>query len=268
VTSDEGYPRSTSPVALRPLIYAHRGSTLLRPENTAFAFDWALAVGAHVLETDVRLSRDERVMVVHDERLDRTTEAQGPVRAHTAQALGRLDAGYRFRDPDGRDWRGDGARIEPLDALFERYPTVRINIDIKDRDPRAAQRVAETIERADRGDDVTVGSFHTAVLERFRQLAPTVATAAGKSEVVSLYFLRHRRRTALPYRFLQIPVRYAGLPLDTPAFIDLARSHAIRSVYWTVNDEATMRRLIARQVDGIVTDRPDRLAEVLAAYLS
>jgi len=239
---------------------------VLRPENTAIAFDWALAVGADVLETDVRLSRDDRVMVVHDERLERTTDGRGAVRGHTAQALGRLDAGYRFEAPDGRRWRGAGARLMPLEVLFERYPAVRINIDIKDRDPHAADCVAVTIARAGREDAVTVGSFHAGVLTRFRQVAPGVATAASRGEVAALYFGRGRGSgtTGQPYRFLQIPVRYAGLSLITPAFIRCARARDVQCVYWTINDAPTMRTLIARGVAGIVTDRPDRLAGLLS----
>lgn len=276
MTTPEDYPGKSTAVAARPVIYAHRGSSLLRPENTAIAFDWALRVGARVLETDVRLSRDQRVMVVHDERLDRTTDGYGTVRSHTAETIVRLDAGYRFQDPDGRSWRGEGARIESLESLFERYPMVRINIDIKDRDTIAADRVAEAIERADRCDNVTVGSFHNAVLQHFRRRSPRVATAASKREVVSLYFRRGigrgdglsalpvSTRPGLPYRFLQIPMRHAGLSLATPAFIATARAHGIEPVYWTINDEARMRTLIARGAAGIVTDRPDLLATLLS----
>jgi len=264
MTFPQDYARSTVAVPVRPVIYAHRGSSLLRPENTAIAFDWALAVGADVLETDVRLSRDDRVMVVHDERLERTTDGRGAVRGHTARALGRLDAGYRFEAPDGRRWCGAGARLMPLEALFERYPAVRINIDIKDRDPQAAERVAATIARAGREEVVTVGSFHAGVLARFRQVAPGVATAASRGEVVALYFGRGRATTGRPYRFLQIPVRYAGLPLATPAFIRCAHARDVQCVYWTVNDEPTMRTLVGRGVAGIVTDRPDRLAGLLS----
>ena len=125
----------------------------------------------------MRLSRDGVAMVVHDARLERTTDGRGRVREHTAVRLGALDAGARFVDPEGRAWRGRGARIEPLDTLLERYPDTPVNIDIKDADGAAVDAVAASLERRPGTATVTVGSFHERVLRRFRERAPEVPTA-------------------------------------------------------------------------------------------
>ena len=247
-------------------MYAHRGSTVLAPENTERAFDLALGFGADVLETDVRLSRDGVVFVTHDERLERTTDGTGRVRELPATALARLDAGHRFVDADGRAARGTGVRLVTLETLLERYPDTAVNVDIKDPDARAAEAVARVLERTSAGARVTVGSFHGPTVARFREAAPHVATAATRAEVAALYFGRLRPGAAppapLPYRWLQIPPAWFGLPLATRRFIETARARQVGAVYWTINDVRAMRALAERGAAGIVTDRPD-LARVL-----
>lgn len=249
------------------LVYAHRGSAVLAPENTVAAFELALGFGADVLETDVRLSRDGVVFVTHDERLERTTDGRGRVRDHPADTLARLDAGYRFVDPDGRPARGTGVGLATLEELLARYPETRVNVDIKDPDGRAADAVAAVLARAAAEARVTVGSFHPAVLARFREVAPDVATAASRREVAELYFGRFLPAAAAgtpPYRWLQIPPRWLGIPLATRAFIDAARSRGVGTVYWTINEPSAMRALLERGASGIVTDRPDLAREVRA----
>ena len=241
---------------------------MLAPENTAPAFDLALGFGAHVLETDVRLSRDGAVMVVHDARLERTTDGRGRVRDTSSARVAALDAGARFADPDGRPWRGRGARIETLDDLLARYPGTPVNVDVKDAEDAAADAVAACIERAGREADVTVGSFHGRTLARFRERAPGVTTAAGQAEVAALYFGRFLgggRGASVPYRYLQIPPRWCGLPLATPAFIARAAALGVACVYWTVDDPDAMRGLVERGAAGIVTDRPDVAAATFGA---
>lgn len=242
-------------------MFAHRGSTVLAPENTREAFDLALRYGADVLETDVRLSRDGVVFVTHDACLERTTNGQGQVRAQTSRSLSSLDAGYRFVDPDGRPARDQGVRLMSLSALLEQYPDTRINVDIKDADGLAAAAVAEVIAERSAEQRIIVGSFHAPTLARFRQLAPGVATAATRNEVAGLYFGRALPRNwkpaSLACQWLQIPPSWHGIPLATPGFLAAARAEGLRIAYWTINDPARIQLLRDRGVDAIVTDRPD-----------
>jgi len=94
----------SDPSASRPRLYAHRGSTVLAPENTAAAFDVALAHGSHVLEIDVRMSRDGVLFVTHDQTLQRTTNGHGKVRDQLACELDTLNAAYHFTDLQGRSY--------------------------------------------------------------------------------------------------------------------------------------------------------------------
>lgn len=243
-------------------VYAHRGSTVLAPENTMQAFELALRYGADVLEIDVRLSRDNRVVVIHDSRVDRTCNGMGEVRHMTLHELQKLDAGYHFTDLDGRPSRGQRTRLISLDELFERIPNARINIDIKDKAYEAVSAVVTALEKSGRQADVTVGSFHPQCIAWFRKLAPQVSTAATLMEVAQLYFGR-ALCVNTNYQYLQIPVRYFGLPLATRGFIRHARSRGLKSVYWTVNDPDSMRALARLRVSGLVTDRVDIAATLL-----
>ena len=226
------------------------------------AFELALGYGADVLEIDVRLSRDNRVVVIHDARVDRTCDGMGEVRNMTLQELQQLDAGYHFTDLNGRPSRGQRTRLISLDELFEQIPHARINIDIKDKAYKAVSAVVMALEKSGRHNDVTVGSFHPQCIAWFRQLAPQVSTAATLMEVAQLYFGRSLCLKT-NYQYLQIPVRYFGLPLATRGFVRHARARGLKAVYWTINDPDSMRALANLQVSGLVTDRIDIAATLL-----
>lgn len=273
-----------------PRIYAHRGSTLLAPENTQLAFDRALSMGADVLETDVRLSADNQVIVTHDADVNRTTDGKGTVRSLPLSELKALDAGFRARSVSGETFSGQGVELLTLDELFELYPDTAVNIDIKDPFSEAAEAVSNCIQRHQRKNHTTVGSFHSDLLLHFRRTAPEVPTAAVRHEVARLYF----NRLAIPpgginlagltrrslssdqsspsvdnksladnnFAALQIPVSYKLIPLATRRFIARAKASGFEICYWTINKPSQMRRLLLLGADGIVTDRPDLADQV------
>lgn len=243
-------------VASEFMLYAHRGSTVLAPENTMPAFEIALKYGADIMEIDVRLSRDGEVIVIHDERVDRTCNAQGRVIDLNMAELKRLDAGYHFTDINGQSYRNTRTQLLSLSEMFELLPLTRINIDIKDNSKEAALAVAQVIENSDRIKNVNVGSFHPQVMAHFRTRLPEVTTAATQAETAQLYFKRSLYKT-LPFEYLQIPMSYYGIPLATRSFIQHANQRGIRTVFWTINDTRTMQLLVNLHVNGLVTDRVD-----------
>lgn len=242
---------------------------MLAPENTFTAFDVSLQASADVLEIDVRLSRDEQLIVIHDERVDRTTEGSGSVKDYTLQRLKNLDAGYRFEDERGKIFRGKKIELPTLLELYEAYPQVIVNIDIKDKRYLAARLVAKAIERAGAEKRTVVASFHGNVLRYFRQISPHIATSATFKEVLGLYLPGIHQKIAQSHEkaiALQIPVRYGTLRLDTQRFIDSIHGNGQLANFWTVNDPAHMRLLLERGADGIVTDRPDLALEVFREF--
>jgi glycerophosphoryl diester phosphodiesterase len=237
-------------------VYAHRGSTVLAPENTGVAFELALGLGADVLEIDVRLSRDHEVIVTHDARVDRTCNGHGAVSEQSLVELKNLNAGWHFTDINGKNYRQEQIGLMTLTELFEQFPTARINIDIKDDSQDAAKAVSRSISKAGAQSRVNVGSFHAKALAYFRTFSPQVTTSATQSEVAQLYFGRSLIKS-VKYQYLQIPTQYFALPLATKSFIRFAQKRNLKTVYWTINDVEDMKKLIDRGVDGIVTDRVD-----------
>ncbi len=244
----------------KPRIFAHRGTSLLAPENTKAAFDLALRYHADVLETDVRLSKDGIVMVTHDESLERTTNGSGLVRDYTANELKVFDTAHGFTDLDNQPYTGEPVSMLTLSELFELYPTVGINIDIKDNDLIAANAVATVIQsRQSEGrlnQWINVGSFHASVIKQFRARAPKISTAATRQEVARLVF-GSTKRVVPAYQLLQIPVAYWGIRLDGDRFINKVHRINCEVAYWTINDASNIQRLLKKGCNGVVTDRPD-----------
>lgn len=222
----------------------------------------ALAHGADVLEIDVRLSRDKQVVVIHDESVDRTCNGVGKVQDLSLSQLKKLDASFHFARREAQLQKDQTVPLLSLSELFQLLPDVFINIDIKDNSEKAALAVAEAIKRAGRENTVNVGSFHANALAHFRLALPQVTTAATQIEVANLYF-RRQRYAHLPFQYLQIPIRYRGIPLATRRFIQHAQARGIKCVYWTINDTRKMNQLLALGVNGIVTDRVDLAAPLL-----
>ncbi len=261
-------PRPDQPaLAHPPLLFAHRGGAALWPENTLFAFQHAAELGVDVLELDVHLTADEDLVVIHDATVDRTTDGHGRVKEMTVAQLKALDAGYQFTPDDGATYpyRGQGISIPTLSEVLTAFPNYRINIEIKDDDLRAAERLSQIIDAFQAQDRVIVVSFHDEPLTYFRKLQPHVATGAGPGETRTFYILstlhlwRFHRAHADAY---QVPPQKDIAHFDDPVFIDHAHRLHQQVHFWTINDADEMRRLLALGADGIMTDRPDLGMEV------
>lgn len=253
----------------RPLFFAHRGGSLLAPENTLVAFERGLSYGADALELDVHLTRDGEMVVFHDSTLDRTTDGSGPIATRTLEELRRLDAGYRFTPDNGQTYpfRGQGVTIPTLAEVFARFPEMRINIEIKDSTLAREQRLWELIQQHQTFDRVLVGGFADASLRRFRALSGgRVATSAGANEVRNFLAaaLSHSTWLLRPaYDALQVPDTYGRIRVVSRTSVEAAHHLGLEVHVWTIDDRATMEQLLHLGVDGLMSDRPDILAEAL-----
>jgi len=265
-----------------PRNVAHRGASEAAPENTLEAFRKAGESGAGGLELDVHLSGDGRVVVIHDGVLARTTDGSGRVRDKTLGALRSLDAGHRFA-PGGtldrktaedavteRPYRGWGVRIPTLREVFEEFPQMTVNLDIKEDAPGIEEAVLEDIDRAGARDRVLVASQEGEVISRFRRLSGAdgyrVPTAASKWEVARFRALSMLRLEGLvdpPYDALQIPTEYGVVRFATRRFVEAAHARGVRVDVWTVDDPNEMARLLDLGTDSIMTNRPGELRQVL-----
>lgn len=246
-----------------PILSAHRGTSIMAPENTAPAFEFGYRHGATVLETDVRVSADGQVIVIHDASVDRTSDGSGAVRALTLAQIKKLDAGYRHRIDGKLSHRATGVRFLTLRELLLLYPDRIINIDIKDNSLEAADTVLEVVGTADAFDRCVLASFHDRILLHVRERCPRATTSAGMREV-SRFFWRYASWQAPPpvtAGVFQLPVSYFRIPLTGRRFIRRVHASGIPVHYWTINSTRQARWLVERGAGGIVTDRADQLAE-------
>jgi len=249
------------PLVWPPLNIAHRGASGEAPENTLAAFDLALRQGAKGIEFDVHLSSDGIPVVIHDPRLDRTTSGSGWVGEHRASALLRLDAGLwfnrRFPAKARQFYVGSGIPLLSEMLAWVRHRKALAFIEIK-RGRRAypgiEARVLEEIEQQRVSKLVTIVSFDFASLRQVRQLNKRISLGLDVS------------RSLLAMRRVKSVAGNAVLPHWATAsrgFIRRAHKHSMLVFPWAIDQPARMERMITEGVDGIITNYPGRLAEVL-----
>lgn len=252
-----------------PVNVAHRGASARVPENTLDAFETALEIGAGGLELDVHMTRDGRLIVIHDGTVDRTTDGTGAIAGMTLAEIKALDAGYWFSVDGGstHPYRGFGLRIPELVEVYKEFPDTPVNIEIKATQPGIEEAAMRHIRDAGaEGRTIVAASSHE-VMVRFRLAsAGQVPTAASAWEVRVFYILSglFLEGWLYPvYTALQAPDNYRGAPVVTRRFIQAAHGRGVRVDVWTINDPSEMHCLLDLGADTIMTDRPDVLAEIL-----
>lgn len=235
-----------------PWIIAHRGASGYTPENTMAAFERAVQLGAGFIETDLHLTRDARFVAIHDDTLERTSNGHGLVRDHTLAELRALDVGLWY------DRQFAGERIPTLEEIltFARHHDVVFYLEIKHG---AAWGMHHTLvgvlQGAENAARTVVISFDASTLAPLPKLDPGIMMGllADKSQP-------DLAKVATELGARQICPR---ANLITRELVDRAHAVDLQVVAWTVNDPDQMRSLIQTGVDGIMTDRPDRLRSVV-----
>jgi glycerophosphoryl diester phosphodiesterase len=250
------------------LVIAHRGGRSLGPENTIFTFKRAVELGTDVLEMDLQTTSDGALVVIHDRDVDRTTDGKGPVDSFTLSEIKKLDAGFRW-SPDNSSiypQRNKGVTIPTLTEVFKAFPGTRMNLEIKSSQVNTIQDLCRTIRENGMSEKVLVACFDAGKLGEFRSVCPEVATSSGASEAVIFYWLQWAQMESAyspNAQALQIPEAYGEYRIATQGFVDAAHARNMRVHVWTVNDSDAMQRLIDLNVDGIMTDYPQRLLKVV-----
>jgi len=224
---------------------AHRGASAEAPENTLRAFELAIKQGADVVEADIRASSDDAMLVLHDATLDRTTSGRGPLAAITAAEARGLDA-------------GEGQRIPRLEEVLEiARGRVRVNLDLKEL--AVVGPAVDAVREAGMLDQVTFISFLPEAWDRLGELSP-------QSPVVHLL---HSAAGLAGLAMGEVGTQSVGAGVGIPAelvgpeLVERMHRHGFGVFAWTIDDEDLMRRLVEAGVNGVVTNRPGALAEVL-----
>jgi glycerophosphoryl diester phosphodiesterase len=255
----------------RPLVIAHQGGDGIRPGDTMVAFEHAVQIGADVLEMDAHITRDGKIVLMHDEKVDRTTDGTGLVENMTLEELKQLDAAYKWSNDDGKTfpYRGQGIQVPTLEELFQKFPDMRYVIEIKLTRNPIDKPLCDLIRHYNMQDRVAIASFHDEAMQRFRATCPEVATSASRGEVTKFVLLGKIFLSGLitpQYESIQPPYdpeESMNIPIMTKRFIREAHAKNIAVEPWTVDDPKLMKQYIEWDVDGIMTDRPDLMLEVL-----
>jgi glycerophosphoryl diester phosphodiesterase len=246
-----------------PLAIAHRGSRLLWPENTMEAFSQAVSLGYRHLETDLHLTADGVLVCIHDHTVDRTTDGRGPVSQFALADLDRLDAGFRHGGADRHRFRAKGVRVPTLEEAVRSFPEVSFVVDLKTED--LVQPLTDLVERLGLHDRLIVGSFSDARLAEFRAASGGRVPTSTGSALSRAWLLASRmgRGVECEASALQLPRRVRGVRVIDRRLVAVAHARGLQVHVWTVNEPVEMADLLDLGVDGIITDRPDLLKEVL-----
>jgi glycerophosphoryl diester phosphodiesterase len=233
-----------------PIAFAHRGGAGDWPENTLPAFAGAVALGYRYVETDAHVTSDDVVLAFHDDHLDRVTDAAGAIADLPFAEVARARV-------DGRE------PIPRLDELLDAFPSVRVNIDAKH--DAVLEPLVAVLEKANAIDRVCVASFSDQRVGWLRRrLGPDVCTAFGSRGVARM---RAASLGVPAGRFfddcLQVPPGRGRLVLVDERFVRAAHRRGLVVHVWTIDDADEMHRLLDLGVDGIMTDRPAVLQQVL-----
>jgi glycerophosphoryl diester phosphodiesterase len=236
-----------------PIAMAHRGGAIEHVENTMAAFEACVALGYRYLETDVRVTADGVLVAFHDATLERVTDRSGRIEHLPWAEVASARIGGR--EP-----------IVRLDDLLGAWPDVRFNLDIKAAGVLAP--LVRTVRRMGVADRICLGSFFDARLAAARRLfGPSVCTSLGPRGVAALRLSSYSPRAAGLVRMqagcAQVPLQLGGRALVDERFVAAAHDRGLQVHVWTVDDPAECTRMLDLGVDGIMTDRPAMLRELL-----
>jgi glycerophosphoryl diester phosphodiesterase len=289
-------------ISPRPLNIAHQGGEDEFPSNTMYAFKKAVRAGADMLELDVGVTRDGKVVVIHDTTVNGKTNGRGTVASKTLRQIRRLDAAYWFapraadhyshdlprrayrlrgiatgRRQPPRGFRASDFRVPTLTQVLKAFPRTPINVEVKGRTPDEAEaeyvKNAEVLARLLRGTrrrDLIVTSFQQAAVDRFHRLAPRIDLAPGIDGAAA--GLLGGGSPGAGVAAFQVPITFelGGTLLQVTTPENVARAHGDGYAWqnWFSADDrdeaATWRRLVRMCVDGIMTNHPTSLERVLA----
>jgi glycerophosphoryl diester phosphodiesterase len=271
-------------------VIAHRGASGHAPESSMAALELAHKWGADYLELDVQISADGELVAFHDDEISRTSDGEGSINDHTLEALKALDTGTWFNEayPDKADTAFKGAEILTLDEVFERFGhDARYYLETKSPalNPGLEEALVETLEAHDMiaSGRVLVQSFEQESLLKMRELNENVpliqlvwyypdednetrllewtGVTPGPGEITDADFQAVAEYAA----GIGTNVTYDGKDVINADFIQQAQENGLPVHVYTVNDREEMQRLLAWDVDGIFTNYPDRLLEVVAS---
>jgi len=231
-------------------ISAHRGGSEEAPENTLESFRYAIEVGSAYIETDVQLSADGIPYIFHDDDLSRLLNMDVTFNSLHSNQIEELKLFGSYQIPK-------------LETALTQFPNALFQIDLKtDEVALPAMKVIESLNAFDR---ICIASFSSNRLQKVRKEFPETCFSMGPKEIFKLLLSSFGLYNKKVFGdCLQVPIYHYGIKLVTRRFVKYVQSIGLKIHVWTINDVKTMEKLIDLDVDGIITDRPKLLKEVLS----
>ncbi|MFF5993198.1 glycerophosphodiester phosphodiesterase family protein [Lysinibacillus sp. KU-BSD001] len=262
----------------RPIVLAHHGGAHLAPEHSMLAFEKAVQYGVDGFKVDVRLTKDEEIILFHDASTERLTGVSSSVKDLTLAELRELNIGENFECLEGNyPYKNEQVEVVTLRELLETFPEKVVYIDIKDAPdtyegslmPSKLWRLLEELQATNR---VIVSSNYSEQADRFNLYAQNrVALGAGDADITKAY-------TSFTSQFghlfnpkvdvFEVPLKSNVMNFDSPKFIKFLSDLNCHVLYTEINDLVTMSRLVRSGATGIITDRPDIAETLLKKYVN
>lgn len=273
VAKPQPRPRKEALEFKDPVVLSHRGGMTSTPEHTMAAFSNSAELGVHGFAVDIRLTKDEEIVLFHDETADRTTDFSGRISDYTIDELKKADAGYMFEDEEGDfPFRGKGEKIISLRELLTAYPHMLIAINLKDSPDTyegslMPSKLWRLLEETGSEDRVIVMSAFDEQTDRFNLYAQNkVAIGAGNDEVKKAYasFSSKFGHLYNPRADLFcIAEKMGPFPMNTESFISFLSNLNVAVYYNHVSDMETIEKLLIAGAAGFITDKPALAMEVI-----
>ena len=254
-----------------PWIIAHGGAKKLYPGNRFLAFQSSAALGVDMLEMDVRMTKDGILLTHHDQDIDRMSNGTGNVIDYTYEDLLAFNFGYNFQDEKGNyPYRNDSIAPCKLSEVFSTFSHIPLMVELKDRGEdgqKAARILKDMISKYEIQDKIVVVAFDEAVLSYFQEITADKIQIGSSQEETKDFVITALSAMEYLYRpkatVVAIPSQNSGINLASERLINSAHRRNMAVHYWTINDPEEMKKLISLGADGLITDRPDIMKEVL-----
>ena len=231
-------------------ISAHRGGSIEAPENTLESFQYALDLGCSYIETDVQLSADGIPYIFHDDDLKRLLDRDVMFNTLSSSEIKKLRLFESYSIPT-------------LEMALTKFPNALFQIDLKTDE--VAIPAMQVIEELNAFERVCIASFSSNRLKVVREKFPKTCYSMGPKEILQLLLASFGLyKQKVPGDCLQVPIYHYGIKLVTKRFVKYVQSIGLKIHVWTINDADTMQKLINLGVDGIITDKPKILRDLLS----
>jgi len=229
------------------LIIAHRGASRLVPENTKAAFLKAVKMNVDMIEFDIQKTKDNKIIVFHDKKLDRITKKKGDVGDYNLKELKKLDIGSWFNNKFNKE------RILTLEQALNVIKKTKLNVEVKEEMEGFEEQILKTIKKHKKR--ILLSSFNHNILKKIRRLDKNIKIGLLLKKPTRNYIKLASEIGAYSIHFRSLIIRKRS--------IEKAHKNGFKAYVWVVDDKSKMRKLIESKIDGIFTNNVATLKEVL-----